>query len=71
MFALTIQMIYLVMMMMVMMMMIQVVLQHVMWKLHMMQLMKYAGNKSYDNAIMSHLFSEISLYICSFLDAAV
>ena len=30
----------------------------------MMQLLKYAENKSYDNAIMSHLFSEISLYIC-------
>ena len=69
MFALTIQMVYLdddgdVMM-------IQVVFQHVMWKLHMMQLLKYAENKSYDNAIMSHLFSEISLYIHSFLDVAV
>ena len=33
----------------------------------MMQLLKYVENKSYDNAIMSHLFSEISLYIHSFL----
>ena len=71
MFALTIQMVYLVMMMMVMMMMIQMVFQHVMWKLHMMQLLKYAENKSYDNAIKSHLFSEISLYMHSFLDVAV
>ena len=66
------QTVYLVMMMMmVMMMMIQVVFQHVMWKLHMMQLLKYAENKSYDDAIMSHLFSAISLYICSFLDVAI
>ena len=28
-------------------------------------------NKSYDNAMMPHLFSEISLYIHSFLDVAV
>ena len=71
MFALTIHMVYLVMMMVMMMMMKQVVFQHVMWKLHMMQLLKYAENKLYDNAIMSHLFSEISLYIHSFLDVAV
>ena len=73
MFALTIQTVYLVMMMMMMMMMmmIQVPFQHVTWKLHMMHLLKYAENKSYDNAIMSHLFSEISLYIHSFLDVAV
>ena len=37
----------------------------------MMQLLKYAENKSYENAIMSHLFSEISLYLCSFLDVVV
>ena len=49
MFALTIQTVYLVMMMMMMMMMmIQVIFQHVMWKLHMMKLLKYAENKSYD-----------------------
>ena len=66
MFALTVQTVYLVMMM-----MIHMQFQHVMWKLHMTQLLKYAENKSYDNAIMSHLFSEISLYICSFLDVAV